>query len=269
MVLPSACRGRSCDGQTSGGRPRVTRTRGRVCLWRVTRDGRSFVRPGVSGDVVDRPCTGLPRSRRGDDRACCSPARSWLARPVCSAPTCRLVAAPAVDPATAVDADALVVAPVRQRGPLARAPRPPVRRRSQRRRGPRAGGVHPAGPQRRTGRATRLGRRRTCARSCSTWRATRTDAGWCRCATAPRSPRRRRRGDDDELTVREDQREVLDALRDLPGAPAHVPRAALLRRARPGRHRRDAGDLAQLASRRTCSAAWPPSRSAWRRRCRT
>ena len=48
---------------------------------------------------------------------------------------------------------------VRRRGHLARPPRPALRRRSQRRRGPRAGGVHPPRPQRPPASRTRPGRR--------------------------------------------------------------------------------------------------------------
>ena len=57
--------------------------------------------------------------------------------------------------------------------------------------------------------------RPTCARSCSTWPATTTAGAWCRSATgSPSNPRRAE--DEDELVLRDDQRQVIDALRDLP-----------------------------------------------------
>ena len=48
---------------------------------------------------------------------------------------------------------------------------------------------------------TRHGRRRTCARSCSTWRATRTAAGSCRCVTARRWRSASVTSDEDELVA--------------------------------------------------------------------
>ena len=70
-----------------------------------------------------------------------------------------------------------------------------------------------------TASRTRRGPRPTCVRSCSTWLATRTAAASSRCATASRSatigP-----GLEDEFAVREDQREVLAALRDCRPASA-------------------------------------------------
>ena len=62
---------------------------------------------------------------------------------------------------------------------------------------------------------TRPGHRPISGRSCSTWPATTTAVGSCRCATARRSTTSSA-GVDDEIDVREDQRQVLDALRDLP-----------------------------------------------------
>ena len=144
--------------RTDGRRPvRVTRPRLRCCdLWRVTRGGASFVRwrRGSAGTPTDGSTDGhgLSRSRRGDDGL---PAGRRARRLVGRVDERRRAerrwrsSIPAVDAVD--DVDALVVALFAERRPLARAPGPPVRRRPQRRRGPRPGGLHPPGPQRRAG----------------------------------------------------------------------------------------------------------------------
>ena len=51
---------------------------------------------------------------------------------------------------------------------------------------------------------------------------------------------------EDEIVLRDDQQEVIDALRELPAPPTHLPRAPLLRGAGHRRHRRDARHLPEL-----------------------
>ena len=166
-----------------------TRVTGATKSLRVVSPARpSFVRSGVRRDVVDRPCHRLPGSRRGDDgRAPRRRARGMVRATDVAHHRVPAVAGAGRGPATVVDADRPRRRPVRRPRAVARAPRPAVRRRPQRRRGPRPGGVHPPRPQRAPHRATPRGRRPTCVRSCSTWRATRTAVGSCRCATASRS----------------------------------------------------------------------------------
>ena len=71
------------------------------------------------------------------------------------------------------------------------------------------------GPQRPTASRTRARPPPTSARSCSTWPATTTGGAWCRCATICPSTTRVA-SVEDEIVLREDQRQVIEALRELP-----------------------------------------------------
>ena len=147
--------------------------------------------------------------------------------------------------APALDVDRFVADLFRAEGVSLRAPRPAVRRRSQRGRRPRAGGLHPSRPQRPPHRGSRPGaglpaldraqpgprpqppRPRVAAPPLADHRA-------CRPASTTSSP------------CATTSAEVLDALRELPGPTARLPRAPLLRRARHRRHRGDPRRVPQL-----------------------
>ena len=82
-----------------------------------------------------------------------------------------------------------------------------------------------AWPVPRTGSETRPRPRRISDPSCSTSRATTTGAAWCRCVTICRSTTSRA-STEDEIELREDQAELIEALRELP----HRQRTALVLR---------------------------------------
>ena len=101
----------------------------------------------------------------------------------------------------------------------------PVRRRSECCRGSRPRGLHPARAVPRTGFGTSRRPRPTCDPSCSTWRVTRNRRGLV--SLRHHLPvDDRRASTEDEIELQEDQREVIEALRDLP----HRQRTALVLR---------------------------------------